>query len=823
MRLGLGLGYQQRASGGGGSPNASNTLAPFFFETNGYAGGPYNASEGIWSGDTTSTTMTLERSDDGVGSWTDEGALATVGTWNTALEGKYLRIKVVGEPGAVVAYSDVFGPLGIAYDHVIDCANGSNHMVTALPSNPPLGGSLTAATTGAAKGLWFSAMWYFPGTGYEADAYIAGFWNNVNDSLWFMGIAGATVALRTGGSAFGVAHTAPAAAGWYIVTGRIYSDAGTLAGGTCHFGPDTRTFADAGGVSLTNFTHFSEFRGNSNATNRFFDLPVAWIACGRGDPAAAHAWAYNGGKLRRIDEYDFASDANAKCDVFKLYSRKGFTTWASTQSVDLKGYLSSTPTQTGTFSWIADKPGFIDPTAPPPVTPAAFIFPRYADTSDANLTLCINTKKIGEALAGDLTITALTHSVAGDISGTVTGDTFPNPGVGTITGTVNGVAVACEIVQELAIPAYKPAFADRYNGNARVAAIENYTSPGAGTTYANVAALKAGIDALASGGTLIVADANFTGGGALTLTAKDYGGATITCTNRHGVILDSMGLTGVSNLTIRGFKTIGDFDGSNTNGVVIDHCTGSRVNFRGNTGATETGTLSNWCGPDDGTEGTMILSKFNRLTISRVAHSRAGVEDVCRTDGNNIIIQQRCYFGDNKGTVVGSHLDCQQIVGAGTQGFTSGLVLNCVYNDQKDGAEIGAQGISNTIGVLRNFRVKRVAARSVLSGSIALDQPDQGVSIVDCTVSARADVTAATINSCFVDNIVRGSLGTCLPTTNVGVETNVLAGVDMATAYPQWTSHIGTWEQWDNPAGGYTTAGAYALIDELAANKASYP
>ncbi len=819
VRMGL-----SRRPGGGAPANASNTLAPFFFESNGYAGGPYNASEGIWSGNTTSTTMTLERSDDGVGGWIDEGALATVGTWATSLEGKYLRIKVVGQPGSVTAYSTVFGPLGIAYDHVIDCANGSNHMVTALPSNPPLGGSLTAATTGAAKGLWFSAMWYFTGSGYEADAYIAGFWNNVNDSLYLMGITGAGAAFRNGGSGIGINHTAPAAAGWYIVTGRIYSAGGTTAGGTVHFGPNTLTFADANAVGLTNFTHFSEFRCNVNATNRFFDQPVAWIAAGRGDPAAAHAWAYNGGLLRRIDEYDFASDANAKCDIFKLYSRKGFTTWASTQSVDLKGYLSATPTQTGTFSWIADKPGFIDPTAPPPATPAAFIFPRYADTSDANLTLCINTKNIGEALAGDLTITALTHSVAGNIAGTVTGDTFPNPGVGTITGTVNGVSVACEIVQELALPAYKPNFADRYNGNARVAGIENYTSPGAGTTYGTVAALKAAIDALASGGTLIVADANLTGGGALTLTAKDYGvGATIVCTNRHGLVLDSLTFDGVSNLTLRGIKTVGEFTGNNTNGVTIDHCTGTRVNFRGSTGATETGTLSNWCGPDDGTEGTMILSKFNRVTISRVAHSRAGVEDVCRTDGNNVIIQQRCYFGDNKGTVVGSHLDCQQIVGAGTQGFTSGLVLNCVYNDQKDGAEIGAQGISNTIGVLRHFRVKRVAARSALSGSIALDQPDQGVSIVDCTVSGRADVTAAQSFSCLVDNIVRGSAGTCLPSTGVGPETNVLANVNMATAYPQWTSNIGTWEQWDNPAGGYTTAGAYALIDELAANKASYP
>jgi hypothetical protein len=733
------------------------------------------------------------------------------------------------EVSGVFAYSPTFGPLGLAFDQVLNFS-GANNRLDHTVTPPFIGVDFSNGTTGAsAKGAWISAMHYYDGVGIKGNGMMASLGNlslsltqmetAVQGGLWRDGAA-------TGGA--NLATESPvAAAGWYITTHYFYNE-GANHTARIHVQnlSAVRAVPAAGNISPTNFNalRLGDRAGTGLTPDENFDELLAWVAFGRGDPADAHAWAYNNGVLRKIDEYDFASDAAASIDVFiPLYRvSPGNTTFSASEVIDTIGGYDSW-TLSGTLAWANRAPGFINPAGDPPVTPPEFIFPRIADTSEANLTFCVNTKNIGAAVAGDFTITALTHSGAGNIAGTVTGTTFPNPGAGTITGTVNGRSVACEIVQELALPAYKPNFADRYAGNARAAGIENYTTPGAGTTYGTVAALKAAIDALGSGGTLIIADANLTGGGALTLTAKNYGvGATLVCTNRHGLVLDSVTLTGVSNLTIRGFKTIGKFTGgSGVNGVTLDHCTGSGVEVAGNTGATETFTLSNWIGPDDGTEDALIFSKFNRLVGQRFAHGRAD-NDILRVNNCNTAIFQRFFVGDNESSNPAGHYDSIQIVGSGTQGFVSALFLNGVMIHVPTGGEISSQGLSNTQSVLRHVRVKNCAIRSSLTATLSMDNADQGISYQNVTGSQRVDMVRPATRSAFVDNIVKSSAGTVLPSTGAGAETNVDIAV-MPTAYPQWISHEGTWEQWDNPATGYDTKGAGALIAALAANKASYP
>jgi len=816
LKIGLGIGAQRLGSGGGGP---TNLAAPRIDETsNGYAGGPYLLTEGQWSSG--NPILTLETSTTGGAPWTNQGEYALNGDWPAAWEALYVRVRE--EVSGVFAYSATFGPLGVAYDRVVDFSGNDNylsHTVTA----PFIGADLGAATTGASeKGFWFAAEWYYNGSGYEQYSDLISLGNaaagNVQASLNPAG----TDPWRDGGGGGAVGPLpAVAAAGWYLTTGYYYNFAGGH-GSTVRVNNSSGTSTNTGNgeLSLTSFTtlRIGDRAWNTPDSAQNFDQRMSYVAFGRGNPVDAHAWAYNSGQLRRMDGYDFAGDLKCTIDGFILLSRKGAATFANTDVVDsIGGFDSWTYTGSG-ITWATDQPGFIDPTAPPPATPSTYIFPRYADTDDANLTLCINTKDIGTAVGGDFTISSLTHSVAGNIAGTVTGDTFPNPGAGTITGTINGVSVACEIVTPLAMPAYKPAFADRYSGNARVAAIENYPTYGAGTTYGSIAAMKAGIDALGSGATLTIE--NLTAAGTLTLTAKDYGGATIQARFRHGIVITTLDMTGVTNLTIRGFKTTGLIAGSaGVSGVVVDHCTGAGFQAFGTTGTTETVTLSNWCGPDDGTEEQLTFNKLDRATIHRVAHARVD-NDILRTDNCNTVMVQRCFLGDTPNSNPDAHLDAWQMYLSGAQGFTGGLALNVITTDVQESGETAAQGITTTVLTNRHMRFKKCAIRSSLTTSLGINA-DQGCSFQDVMVSQNIN-NGASSYSMIADNIVKGSAGTVLP-AGAGPETNVLASVTMTTAYPQWVSHVGTWEQWDNPAGGYTTAGAYALIDELAANKASYP
>lgn len=826
-RLGLGLGIsaQRASSGGGGPPNAVNTVAPSI-DAIAYPSGAYNLLDGTWT-NATSFAYALESSPTGAAPWTDVGTVPNVGTWSTSLENLYVRSRITAQPGSVVAYSAPF-LIGPIFDQMVDFAGNANWIDHAVTAN------FLGMSAGDGIDFWLMVQWYYPGSGLEGGAGLVSLGNVANASsdaslhpsftLW-----------RDGGTNGGATLDVVSGAGTYLNTGR-FRNVGSTHGSTMLVNDAPAVSgSNSGAISLTGFTTLRigavAQSSVSNAENS--DYPIAWVAFGKGNPAAGHAWVYNEGQQRRADEYDWGTDPNgATLEGFIMLSRKspGNTTYTVANTIDSIGAYDSW-TQTGSLAWTGRLPGFVNSAGDPPATPVAYISPRYASEDDANLTLNINTKKIGEALGGDLTITTLTHSVAGNIAGTVSGSTFPNPGPGTITGTVNGVAVNCEIIANTDFPAYAPNFRTRYNGNARVAAIENYPAPGAGTTYANIAAMKVAIDALGAGGTLIIND--LTEAGTLTLTAKDYGGATLVCTNRHGVAINQIVMTGVQNLTLRGFSCLnGGFSaGSFSGNITLDHCTGINWDIDGTTGATETLTITNWIGPDDGTAVQCYASKINRYTIKRVAHGNTvnpTAGDVNRTDRCNIIIADRFWFGESGTSPTGGnpdpHVDGWQTVTSGTTGAVAGLVQNGIIIDEQKAGETGAQGLffSDINGL--GLRIRNCAIRVPLTNAITIANAQQNCRIENTTVSTRTFFQSnALSNSVLADNNVMNNSGNILPSTGTGVETNTLASVTMATAYPQWTSHAYTWEQWDNPAGGYTTAGAYALIDELAANKASYP
>ena len=812
--------------GAGGGGGVANIVAPSI-DANQYAGGPYAFSEGVWNGSPT-LAMTLESSADGLSGWADEGVVATVGTWDVSLAGLFVRLKVTPDTGSP-AYSAVFGALGPAYNQVVDFGGNSNrinHTVTA----PFIGADLAAATSGAsAPGFWLMAMWYYDGVGIEAGAALVSLGDVSVASTHAEMSAYQVTAWRAGGTNCFVTLTAPAAAGWYLTTCHYYNS-GANHGVTIWVGDQTAVAGlAAGAISLTNFTTLRigsrVTSAPDNATN--FDERIAYVAFGRGNPGAAHTWSYNDGSLRRVDDYDFAADTAATIEGFiPLYRESpGNTTFSVGAVVDTIGAFDSW-TLDGTLAYENRLPGFINPAGDPPATPSRYIYPRYASTDDATFTLGINTKAIGTAVAGDFTVTALTHSVAGNIAGTVTGTTFPNPGAGTITGTISGVSVAVEIVAPLALPA-DPQFRTRYHGNARVAGIEPYTSPGAGTTYANVAALKVGIDALGAGATLIVADLN--DASTLTLTAKDYGGATITCTNLHGVKLGDVVMTGVIGLTIRGVDVVthaGEFYGdSGVSGVTLDHCTGLRVFAKGTTGSTETFVLRNWVGPDDGTAQQITISKFNRATIHRVAHANTSTltSDAIRTDQCNTIFADRFFFGEIGVTTVGAHADCWQSYLSGTSGSTGGLIMNGALIDRQETGEIAAQGgFWNDVNG-QHLRIVNCAVYSSLNNSLIISAA-QGCGFENCmgnsTIATGAGSTASSFYSL---NIIRGSVAPVLTNSGIGTETGTVNASDMTTLFPNWVAQAGNWQMWETPTGAAVGKGAHALITELVANRAIAP
>lgn len=809
---------------GGGPALPVNIVAPSI-DANGYPGGSYTFSEGIWTG-FPALTMTLESSVDGVSGWTDQGAVLTTGTWAAGLAGLYVRLKVVPNAGAT-AYSVPFGPLGLAYNQVLDFAGNGNRLTHAVTA-PFIGADLAAATSGAsAPGFWLQALWYYDGVGLEGGAGIVAL-GNAGGTLDQASLNTAGVLWRNGGAGAWPEAIAPAAAGWYLNTAYFYNS-----GGNHHaqmqINASTATASGSGAVSLTNFTSLWIGDAVSSApdTDSNYDEKTAYVAFGRGNPSAAHAWAYNGGKIRRVDDYGFAADAAATIEGFiPLYRENpGNTVFSVGAVADTIGSFDSW-SLTGSLAYENRVPGFINPAGDPPTTPARYIYPRYATTADTTLTLCTSTKAVGTAVAGDFTVTSLTHSVAGNIAGTVTGTTLPNPGAGTITGVINGVTVGVEIITPLAMPT-DPQFRTLYHGNARAAGIEPYTSPGAGTTYANVAALKAGIDALGSGATLKIAD--LTDAATLTLTAKNYGGATITCTNRHGVKLGGLVMTGVSGLTIRGIDVAtsgGSFVGdSGVDGVILDHCTGVSVTAFGNTGATETFKLSNWIGPDNGTAQQLTFVKFNRLTLHRFAHGNtaASASDVLRTDQCNGVFADRFFLGELGGTAIDAHLDCWQAYLGGTSGTLGGLVMSGVMIDKQEAGEVAAQGgFWNDLSAA-HLRVINVAAYSSLSNSLIISSLTGG-GFENCTASGAIATGAGSASTSFYakDN-VRGGMTPVLTSAGFGTETGTVNATDMTTLYPAFVSQSGNWQMWEGPTGAAIGKGAHALIAELVASRASAP
>lgn len=797
-------------------------VTPPSLEGNDYAGGPYTAYPGLWNVPD-EATLIVQSSSDGA-TWSDEDA--PDGEWDAALAGKYVRLKetVSGE----VVYSAPFGPLGPAYDYVLNTriSKRTSYFVHDA-AGTWLQRSLASSGGGAdAPGMWFAAQWFYGGRSLPSGD-VVGF-GHTGNTYTNMAMSPFQSYIRAGGitaakmTAAEVLH----GSGWYQTTMWVREVAGK-ATVTLWTDSTSATAVASGTLNITGWPTvrvFSKVSRQDENINDMFDCPVAFVAGGYGDPSEMHGWLYNDGKLRNVEDYDFGADDDCALKMLVRTTKVGGGTWDDNEWVDLTGNLDNwarVPADgTGNNGdlppqWVKRKPGFIDPNGDPPDIPTAYIYPRYATTyeCDDDLTLCTIDSQIGAARPGDFSEVSLVHSIKGDISNTVTGITFPNPGVGTITGSVkyNGetVPVECEIRPVLAIP-NNPQFADRYGGNALVAAIEPYVSPGAGMVFADVAALRTAIGGLAPGGTLIVGDLRDPS--TLTFPEKDYGGATVIAENRHGVWLGTINLTRCANLRLVGFGADGRITGGNVGGLIeVEHCTSESPSLSG-PGATI--AVRNWIGPGSGAS-QFTIGSCDTIILERVAHAGTVDSDAAQVSRANRLFVGRAYFGDTRDKNPAAHCDCLQFHSAGSQGHLEGLVMDSVFIDAPDGSgKVGAQGLFLSDVTGRHLRVLRVAADAQHANNVLISNATTGCSLEEVTTKGNGWISAGRLNSALARDVITGS-GTNTLATTLGPKTRVENGVSLETAYPQFSAHRGSWRAFANPASGYETKGAGALIAEL--------
>jgi hypothetical protein len=416
----------------------------------------------------------------------------------------------------------------------------------------------------------------------------------------------------------------------------------------------------------------------------------------------------------------------------------------------------------------------------------------------------------------------------GNITGTITNGIFTCNTPGELSASVNiggaTITMTSAIYPDVAMPA-APRDATKFNGNGLVAAFEPYPSVGAGTTYANAAALASAIGSMTAGATLIVenlADAS----NDLTIPARDYGGATVVCRNLYGVDVKDIFAAGVQNLTIRGFECVGKiYSGTGATGVAgmwVDHCKAAQIALRGISGASSILRLTNFQTVETGIVNESSLNDFKTAIVLRCAWGDTTADnlgDIMRVDRTERHIVKRVYVGDNGAVNPDSHPDCWQVYAAGANGFNCGVYEDMVIIDQ--GGDRPAQGLFINNAFWRGLYVNRCAVSVVATNSIAVKQAYWNVVLTNNSATGALSVNGGFANAPFAKNNVRGSAGNVLTIPGTELDTKSLStlGISTTTVWPQWNTYPLSWRKWANPATGYTDSGAYAFIAELEAKR----
>ena len=922
---------------------ATNTAVPSL-ETNLWPGGSYTINAGDWTG-AAEFTYDLEVSDNGTSGWTTLSAdVQLTGIMPAGAASKYIRVKETPSVGTA-AYSLASAQFNVAKDHVLSSLTAGSYAKQSV--TPFLGLSAIGSA-----GLWFSACFYYNGT----DTL------DVNSALISLGADGASPTRQIWISGLGIRAvdnsstptaqlSAPTVPGWYLVTGRVRRPSTTIFGKYWRNDEvSTEGSSTSGAYSLTgaNFGTLRLLKANSAAGVEFNGLAHSFC-WGTGDPTLAHAWAYNGGDIRQMKNYDFGTDPNgATIDGHVDPSRVGSATFSAGDLVDTVGTYD-TWTAFGSLAYKQRKPGYVFPGGDPAPVPSAYIGPgghgfsgetftlqtgyynRSAMTATAwvtstsyavdarvtqggNLYVCTVAHTAG-TFATDLaaekwkiyTLNTLTHAAfpadhpfynaaatsLGDIKPLVSNGSFTvaQPGIVTANITVGSVITApaawaastsytagdkrqtggkyyrcitthtssllfsddlaaglwlviyetlnveAHVFTPRAMPA-APRLATIFRNNGLAAGIEPYpTVTGTGETFANTAALQTRINALAAGETLIVENLNnFDTGVALTITGRDFGGATVVARNLGGVRIDSIIFAGTTaataGLTLRGLevKNSIDFDtlGKKIRSIWIDHFRAYRIKLDASDPTASWVRVTNFAVWPDTPNGQCGFGSFKIVALGSCIFGGTPTDgaDVLRVDRCNQFITDRVVLVDSGATGLDSHPDLLQMYLSGYRGYISGMIRRTIAVDGTDSGR-PPQGLFLSGGAqrLQDFRMEDCLAIVGATNVITLSGPQSNCYIKNTFGNSGFAASPLAPAAVFFENCIKG--GTGLFTTFPGGTEfgNLRLGSltpprTLGDVYPAYaTAPAGSWQQIVSPNVGYDTYGPATFIAELEAKR----
>jgi hypothetical protein len=703
-------------------------------------------------------------------------------------------------------------------------------------------------------------------------------------------------------------------------------------------------------------SNFFNMRFGSSATTPFAKYTglVHSMCWGTGNPALAHAWAYNDGDIRQIKNYNFGTDPNG-CTLGGHVdpSRVGSTTFNVSQIVDTVGTYD-TWTASGAPTYKSRKPGYVFPGGDPVPVPSAYIGPgghgvagetfslqsgyytaasmaatAWVTTTDyvlgarvtegGNLYICTTAHAAG-TFATDLaaekwkifTLNTLTHAafpadhpfydaaatVLGDIKPLVSNGSFvvAQPGIVTANITVGSVITApaawaastsyvlndkrqsggkyyrclanhtsgtsftldlgaglwvviyetlnveAHVFVARAMPA-APRHATLFRNNGLVAGIEPYpTVVGTGETFANTAALQTRINALASGETLIVENLdNFDTGVALTITGKNFGGATVVARNPGGVRVHSISFAGTATatqgLTLRGFEVKNSIGTNNATGqkkarsLWLDHMRAKLIDVAGSDWTVSWVRVSNFAAWTGDTNGQSMIQDFKIVVLNSCIFGSLPIDakDCLRLDRNDKVVLDRVVVVDCWGDTVGFHPDLVQMVSSGHAGVITGMIRRTMAVDGTPGG-IPPQGLflgGDGSQRFKDFRFEDCVAIAGAVNSVVLSKPLSNCYIKNVFGNAAfyTENPSGIAAAVFLENCIKGDAAafTAFPGgTEVG---NLRLGSltpprTLADVYPAYgTAPAGSWQQLVGPNVGYDTYGPATFIAELEAKR----
>jgi len=347
-------GLSTRNGGGGSADTTAPVLSGVSYDsgTNTLLFTSDEAGTYYWLKNTSATPLPgaeIAAAADGFGAATATANSITVNddAWGEALWRVHLTVK-----DAAGNYStDTVTSAYIQPDYVVDFVSGGTDYLEQTSAVFDVGGG-----TLPADGGWFSFDMYYDGTNLNGIAMSVG---DTASATSYIELSPTTMNSRSSATNRITTAAAAPSVGWHRITGRFTRHASTVTTTIgLYYYRDAEavvsyTAGSTTGIAPASYNKIrlgqrSESGSGSPATFR-----ASSFAMGYGDPAAMHAWLYNGGAFgRQITDYNFAGDGGCTLEHYWRGARIGAATLSGSETAlqDTVGSLDAW-TKTGSPVW----------------------------------------------------------------------------------------------------------------------------------------------------------------------------------------------------------------------------------------------------------------------------------------------------------------------------------------------------------------------------------------------------------------------------------------------------------------------------------------